>query len=382
MTPSSMRKPASLITGAGGEIGHGLIRELARRGEREILALDLYPMDESLSELCTQVYTGDILDASLLQRIVTRYEIQEIYHLAALLSTRAEYAPAQAQKVNVEGTLNLFELAQSEGSQSGTPVRFLFPSSIAVYGMGNVENKMQVGRVREDDFLAPITMYGCNKLTCEHLGRYFSFHYQQLAKEPQMRGVDFRALRFPGLVSSETLPSGGTSDYAPEMVHRAAEGKPYACFVDESATIPFMAMPDAIRTLTMLADAPCRISFAPQLQRRGHQPQRRRDQAARPAPLPRCRSQLRSRRGPRPHRRQLAGRCGRQRRTRRLGLEARLRRRAHVRRVSGPRDPRQAELRSAGLRAAWRLSRMAPLRILGPCKSLSISALSGPFCPR
>jgi threonine 3-dehydrogenase len=255
MTPSSMRKPASLITGAGGEIGHGLIRELARRGEREILALDLYPMDESLSELCTQVYTGDILDASLLQRIVTRYEIQEIYHLAALLSTRAEYAPAQAQKVNVEGTLNLFELAQSEGSQSGTPVRFLFPSSIAVYGMGNVENKMQVGRVREDDFLAPITMYGCNKLTCEHLGRYFSFHYQQLAKEPQMRGVDFRALRFPGLVSSETLPSGGTSDYAPEMVHRAAEGKPYACFVDESATIPFMAMPDAIRTLTMLADA-------------------------------------------------------------------------------------------------------------------------------
>ena len=250
-----MRKPASLITGASGEIGHGLIRELATASEREVLALDLAPLDEELEGLCAATFTGDILDPSLLQRIVSKYEIQEIYHLAALLSTRAEYAPAQAQRVNVEGTMNLFELAQSEGSKSGTPVRFLFPSSIAVYGLPDRKTKAEVGRIHEDDYLRPTTMYGCNKLTCEHLGRYFTFHFNQLAKERPLSGVDFRALRFPGLISAETLPTGGTSDYAPEMVHAAAKDEPYACFVDEEAVIPFMAMPDAIRTMTMLAAA-------------------------------------------------------------------------------------------------------------------------------
>jgi nucleoside-diphosphate-sugar epimerase len=99
-------------------------------------------------------------------------------------------------------------------------------------------------------------MYGCNKLYCEHLGRYFTLHFQQLAAGPRRSGVDFRALRFPGLISAATKPSGGTSDYGPEMLHAAAERKPYACFVDEKARLPFMAMPDAIRSLTMLADAP------------------------------------------------------------------------------------------------------------------------------
>ncbi|PIE23239.1 MAG: epimerase [Planctomycetota bacterium] len=248
-----MRKPASLITGASGEIGHGLIRELASRSEREVLALDLKPLGEELEDLCAATFTGDILDPSVLQRIVSKYEIQEIYHLAALLSTRAEYAPAQAQRVNVNGTMNLFELAQAEGTKTGTPVRFLFPSSIAVYGLPDRATKAAVGRIKEDDYLVPTTMYGCNKLSCEHLGRYFSFHFNQLAKERPICGVDFRGLRFPGLISAETLPTGGTSDYAPEMVHAAAKDEPYACFVDEDAVIPFMAMPDAIRTMTMLA---------------------------------------------------------------------------------------------------------------------------------
>ena len=81
-------------------------------------------------------------------------------------------------------------------------------------------------------------------------------YFQQLAAGPRRSGVDFRSLRFPGLISAATKPSGGTSDYGPEMLHAAAERKPYACFVDEKARLPFMAMPDAIRSLTMLADAP------------------------------------------------------------------------------------------------------------------------------
>jgi nucleoside-diphosphate-sugar epimerase len=98
-------------------------------------------------------------------------------------------------------------------------------------------------------------MYGCNKLYCEHLGRYYARHYKQLAAEPIAR-VDFRCVRFPGLISAQTVPSGGTSDYAPEMIHAAAKGEPYACFVRPDTRIPFMAMPDAVEALLQLAAAP------------------------------------------------------------------------------------------------------------------------------
>jgi nucleoside-diphosphate-sugar epimerase len=99
-------------------------------------------------------------------------------------------------------------------------------------------------------------MYGCNKLYCEHLGRYFTRHYRQLASDNGKRGVDFRCLRFPGLISALTVPSGGTSDYAPEMLHHAAQNQPYKCFVRDDAQIPFMAMPDAIKALLLLMEAP------------------------------------------------------------------------------------------------------------------------------
>jgi nucleoside-diphosphate-sugar epimerase len=99
-------------------------------------------------------------------------------------------------------------------------------------------------------------MYGCNKLYCEKLGIYYSRYYGQrhLDEKPPVM-LDFRALRFPGLVSAFTLPSAGTSDYGPEMLHAAAQGKPYACFVRADTKIPFMAMPDAIKSLLLLMDA-------------------------------------------------------------------------------------------------------------------------------
>jgi threonine 3-dehydrogenase len=99
-------------------------------------------------------------------------------------------------------------------------------------------------------------MYGCNKLYCEQLGRYYARFYKQLSAEPQAGRVDFRCVRFPGLISALTLPSGGTSDYAPEMIHAAAKGEPYACFVRPDARIPFMAMPDGVAALLALAAAP------------------------------------------------------------------------------------------------------------------------------
>ncbi len=250
-----MRKPVTLITGANGEIGHGLIEYCGTHGSTEIIALDLKPIDAKLGDYCVACIQGDILDENLLQRLVSEYEIHAIFHLAALLSTRAEYTPDIAHKVNVNGTLNLLKLAHEQARWHGNPVKFIFPSSIAAYGLPDLETKQGAGRVKEHEWNWPTTMYGCNKLYCEHLGRYFTRHFRQLAAEWAPSGVDFRAIRFPGLISAVTMPAGGTSDYAPEMIHAAAKGEPYACFVAESARIPFMAMPDAIKALTLLAEA-------------------------------------------------------------------------------------------------------------------------------
>ena len=251
-----LRKPVTLITGAGGEIGHGLVEHLLAHGEHELLCLDLKALGPDFDRDGVHGVVGNILDKELWARLVTEYEIRSIYHLAALLSTRAEYSPEQGHRVNVDGTLLLLELAVTEARNQARTLPFLFPSSIAAYGMPDRATKEAAGRVRETEHNFPTTMYGCNKLYCEHLGRYYSEHFQQLTAERGKSGVDFRSLRFPGLISAKTLPTGGTSDYAPEMLHHAAQGKPYPCFVDEGARLPFMAMPDAIRSLTMLAAAP------------------------------------------------------------------------------------------------------------------------------
>lgn len=251
-----MRKPVILITGAGGEIGHGLITRLAADDpDRGIITLDLNPLAGEIAGLIRRHVVGSILDRQLLDRLLAEYEIDHVFHLAALLSTRSEFAPSAAHTVNVEGTMALLEFAQREGESHGRPVKFLFPSSIAAYGLPSPAEKQRAGRVAEDQFNHPATMYGCNKLYCELLGDYYSRHYRRLAAVSQPQ-VDFRAIRFPGLISALTLPSGGTSDYAPEMLHAAAKGEAYACFVRPDTRIPFMAMPDAVDALLRLAAAP------------------------------------------------------------------------------------------------------------------------------
>jgi threonine 3-dehydrogenase len=252
----AVRKPVVLITGAGGEIGHGLIEKLASQPHRGIVTLDVARLDSEVAGKVDREITGSILDRSVLDRVLAEFQVELVFHLAALLSTRSEFTPVTAHQVNVEGTLNLLEFAQQEAESHGRPVVFLYPSSIAAYGLPNLEAKTRAGRVREDDWTHPTTMYGCNKLYCEQLGRYYARFYKQLAAEPQANRVDFRSVRFPGLISAVTVPSGGTSDYAPEMIHAAAKGQPYACFVRPDTRIPFMAMPDAVEALLMLAAAP------------------------------------------------------------------------------------------------------------------------------
>ena len=249
-----MRKPVVLITGAGGEIGHALVARLAA-ADTSIVTLDVNPLDPALGRLVRREFLGSVADRGLLERVMAEFEVDRIFHLAALLSSRAEFTPVTAHHVNVEGTLTLLEFAQREGESHGRTVVFVYPSSIAVYGLPDVATKVHAGRVTEDQFSHPTTMYGCNKLYCEELGRYYTRHYKQLSVDVTPH-VDFRAVRFPGLISATTLPAGGTSDYASEMIHAAARGEPYECFVRPDTTIPFMAMPDASDTLLSIAAAP------------------------------------------------------------------------------------------------------------------------------
>lgn len=251
-----MRKPVVVITGAGGEIGHGLIDRLVERGDRRIVTIDISRLNESIARKVDREITGSITDLPLLERLMAEFEVDLIFHLAALLSTRAEFTPVAAHQVNVEGTLHLLEFAQHEAESHGRPVVFIYPSSIAAYGLPDLDTKMRAGKVKEDDYLHPSTMYGCNKLYCELLGDYYARHYKQLAAEPASGKVDFRCVRFPGLISAQTVPSGGTSDYAPEMIHAAARGEAYGCFVRPDTRIPFMAMPDGVEALLTLASAP------------------------------------------------------------------------------------------------------------------------------
>ena len=249
------RKLSVLITGASGEMGHGLIARLtAADPDRPVITLDVNPLGADLAALVRHQFVGSILDRELLDRVIAEYEVDHVYHLAALLSTRSEFSPALAHKVNVEGSLNMLEFAQRQGESHGRPVVFFYPSSIAAYGLPALAAKAAAGRVKEDEYNVPTTMYGANKLYCEHLGRYYGRHYKQLSAEPQSGKVDFRCIRFPGLISAVTVPSGGTSDYAPEMIHAAAANQPYACFVRPDTRIPFMAMPDAIDAILRLVE--------------------------------------------------------------------------------------------------------------------------------
>jgi len=248
-----MRDKSVLVTGACGEIGQALVQSLSERGFR-IVTADLVVLPDAIKSLSAEHIQGDLVNRI---KIFYDYDFDIIFHLAASLSSKAEIATEEAHRINVEGTMQLLMLAAYKSEKLQKPVKFLFPSSIAVFGFPDRNAKQSAGRVKEEEWNTPHTMYGCNKLYCEKLGIYYSNFCGQRHLDPAPpKMVDFRAIRFPGLVSACTMPSGGTSDYGPEMLHSAAAGRPYACFVDPGTRIPFMAMPDAIKSILLLTDAP------------------------------------------------------------------------------------------------------------------------------
>lgn len=246
-----MAESVIFISGANGEIGHGLIHALAALSDTPpILTLDLNPLSPSLEPLVQFSVQGDILDTRLLARLSEQYHFNTVFHLAAILSSQAERVPEAAHRVNVEGTLNLLQLASEQAQRHGHNLPFLFPSSIAVYGISDIQTKRTLPPLTEDRHNLPITMYGCNKLYGELLGRFYS---HPAVPDPKL---DFRALRFPGIISAHTEPVGGSTDYAPQMLHAASRDEKYSAFVRADTELPFITMPDATRALLELWRTP------------------------------------------------------------------------------------------------------------------------------
>jgi nucleoside-diphosphate-sugar epimerase len=225
-----------LVTGSEGQIGSELVAELRRRyGAERVIACDLKPPAARPGELLGPFEKADVTDARRMTEVCRKYRIGTIVHLAAILSATGEKDPAKAWHVNVEGLRIALELARELDL-----AQVLCPSSIAVFGKG-------CPRVNtpQETVLKPTTMYGITKVVGELLCDYYV----------QKFGVDARGLRYPGIISAETLPGGGTTDYAVAIYYGAVEKGRYTCFVREDTRLPMMYMPDCIKATIDLMEA-------------------------------------------------------------------------------------------------------------------------------
>ncbi|MEZ4380718.1 MAG: NAD-dependent epimerase/dehydratase family protein [Nannocystaceae bacterium] len=221
-----------LVTGAGGQVGLDLIRRLRERGH-EVHGSDLLERPKAAPDDLPW-HALDVTDAAMIDACLAAVRPQAIFHLAALLSARGETRPQLAYAVNQTGTFNVLEACRAHGVR-----QLVFTSTIAVFGPG------LPSPVADAVPLLPTTMYGITKVAGELLGDYYFRRY----------GIDFRAVRFPGLISA-TLPGGGTSDYAPLMYIEGLRTGSYEAFCRPQTRIPMMYMPDGIRALVDLAAAP------------------------------------------------------------------------------------------------------------------------------
>ena len=223
-----------LVIGSLGQIGTVLTEALRERySPQQVIASDINVPKQPTEGPFEQL---NILDGDALHQLVQKHKITQIYHLAALLSAKGEQNPRQTWNVNMNGLFNVLEVARQEKLD-----KIYFPSSIAVFG-GQTPRKA----TPQFTVLQPETMYGITKEVGEHLSQYYFKKF----------GVDVRSLRYPGLISYQSLPGGGTTDYAVDIFHKAVAGEPYECFLERDTYLPMMYMPDAIRATLELMDAP------------------------------------------------------------------------------------------------------------------------------
>jgi nucleoside-diphosphate-sugar epimerase len=228
-----MSAPKVLIIGANGQIGTELAEALiARHGAAALVTSDVAPTGR-LPQATHEVL--DVTDAAALATVVERHGITQVYLLAAALSARGEQNPQWAWHLNMDGLLNVLELARAQRLE-----RVFWPSSIAVFGPGTPATAPQA------TVMDPGTVYGISKLAGERWCAWYHANH----------GVDVRSLRYPGLISWKTPPGGGTTDYAVEIFHAALKTGRYTSFLAADTRLPMMYMPDAIRATIELMEAP------------------------------------------------------------------------------------------------------------------------------
>jgi nucleoside-diphosphate-sugar epimerase len=231
-----MVKEKILVIGASGQIGVELTLALRKiYGNANVIASDLREQNPLLEGTGPYV-TMDVMNKQLLHGQVSRQGITQIYLLAAILSATGEKNPGLAWNLNMQGLLNVLDIAREEKLH-----KIYWPSSIAVFGPSSPKKDCP-----QQTIIEPVTVYGISKYAGEFWCNYYFQRYQ----------VDVRSLRYPGLISWKSAPGGGTTDYAVEIYHEALEDKKYECFLREDTYLPMMYMPDAIRATIELMEAP------------------------------------------------------------------------------------------------------------------------------
>lgn len=228
-----MKRETILVIGANGQIGTALLPKLQEAfGFNQVIAADLRAPKQELSRF-------ELLDATKadeLATLVQRNGVTQIYHLAAVLSAKGETDPLWAWNLNMQTLLNVLEVCRQQG------VKKLFaPSSIAVFG-----EQAPKYQTPQTTALDPATVYGISKVAAENWSLYYHKRY----------GLDVRSLRYPGVISYQSMPGGGTTDYAVAIFHEAVQGNSFECFLDADTMLPMIYMDDALRATLELMEAP------------------------------------------------------------------------------------------------------------------------------
>jgi len=231
-----IQKDKILVIGAGGQIGVELTLALRKQyGGSSVIAADLRGEHELLKDTGPYMLL-DVLDKRLLYNLVHNHRVTQIYLLAAVLSAKGESDPLMAWDLNMQSLLSVLEIARQEKLD-----KVYWPSSIAVFGPSSPKVNCP-----QQTIIEPATVYGISKYAGENWCAYYHAKY----------GLDVRSLRYPGLISHQSLPGGGTTDYAINIFHGAVKHNRYTCFLSERTRLPMMYMPDAIRATMELMEAP------------------------------------------------------------------------------------------------------------------------------
>ena len=225
-----------LVTGSVGQIGSELTMALRQKyGNDNVLATGRKTKPSAMLKNSGPFEFIDITNKETIEHVVNKYDIDTIYNMAAILSATGEEKPMLCWDVNINGLINILEVAREH-----TMTRVFIPSSIAVFGPETPRTNTP-----QETILKPKTMYGVTKVAGELLGDYYANTFN----------LDVRGLRYPGIISSETLPGGGTTDYAVEIFYAAIKNQQYTCFVSKETTLPMMYMPDCIKGTIDLMEA-------------------------------------------------------------------------------------------------------------------------------